>query len=77
MLRAKVNGQVCRACQPCPARRVCRIKALMLIDDDERLVVDLTRCRGCGDCLGACPYAAIAMQSAGWPGSGSLQPTSA
>lgn len=63
MLRAEVNGEVCRGCSPCSARRVCKIKALMQIDAGEPAVIDLTRCRGCGDCLPACPYAAILIRN--------------
>jgi Fe-S-cluster-containing hydrogenase component 2 len=64
MLRAEVSMEVCQGCSPCPARRICRLKALMQIDPGEPAVVELTRCRGCGDCVAACPYAAIAIRNA-------------
>jgi Fe-S-cluster-containing hydrogenase component 2 len=63
MLRAEVNGEVCQACRPCSARRVCKTKALMQIDAGEIAVVDQPRCRGCATCLPACPPAAIVMRS--------------
>jgi heterodisulfide reductase subunit A-like polyferredoxin len=63
MLRAEVNEAACRACAPCVAREVCKIKALMQIDPGEPAMIDTTRCRGCGDCTRVCPYAAIVMSN--------------
>jgi Fe-S-cluster-containing hydrogenase component 2 len=77
MLRAEVNGEKCKACAPCLARQVCKTKALMQIDAGEPAIIDVTRCRGCGDCMHACPYAAIAMGNAYLPGSRSAQLSSA
>ena len=64
MLRAEVNDELCRACRPCSARRVCKTGALMQFDPGEAAVVDQSRCRGCGTCVAACPYVAIVMRSA-------------
>ena len=67
MLRAEVNEAACQACAPCLARRVCKIKALMQIDPGEPAMIDVNRCRGCGDCMRACPHAAIGMSDAHLP----------
>jgi MinD superfamily P-loop ATPase len=75
MLRAEVNEAACQACVPCLARRVCKIKALMQIDPGEPALIDVTRCRGCGDCLRACPHAAIGMSDAHRPGLQNTQAT--
>nr|MBI2905493.1 4Fe-4S binding protein [Chloroflexota bacterium] len=37
------------------------------MDADEPALIDLTRCNGCGDCIPACPYGAIALRSAHGP----------
>ena len=75
MLRAEVNEAACQACVPCQARRVCKIKALMQIDAGEPALIDVTRCRGCGDCMRACPHAAIMMSNAHLPNARSAQLT--
>jgi heterodisulfide reductase subunit A-like polyferredoxin len=77
MLRAEVNEAACQACVPCLARRVCKIKALMQIDAGEPAMIDVTRCRGCGDCMHACPHAAIVMGNAHLPNRRSVQVMSA
>ncbi len=63
MLRAEVNWDTCRACDPCSARLVCKTKAIVKRDADEPAFIELARCSGCGDCLPACPYAAIALSN--------------
>jgi len=73
MLRAEVNEAACQACAPCVARRVCKIKALMQIDPGEPAMIDVTRCRGCGDCMRACPHAAIGISNVHQPNLHSAQ----
>ena len=60
MLRAEVNWDICQACDPCSARLVCKTRAVLKIDADAPAFIELARCNGCGDCLPACPYGAIA-----------------
>ena len=64
MLCAEVVDEACQSCNRCSARRVCKTGALLLFDPGEAAVVDQSRCRGCGTCVAACPYAAIVMRSA-------------
>ncbi len=63
MLRAEVNWDTCRMCDPCSARLTCKTKAVIKMDADEPAVIDLTRCNGWGECYAACPYTAIALKS--------------
>ena len=38
-------------------------RAVVERDADEPALIDWSRCNGCGDCLPACPYAAIALSN--------------
>ncbi|MGB9723911.1 MAG: 4Fe-4S binding protein [Chloroflexia bacterium] len=51
----------CRVCRKCPARQVCRSKALRRIDPGEPPVVDAALCYGCHQCVPACPWQAIVL----------------
>jgi len=64
MLRASVNWNACRACDPCSARAACRTRAIVQVDAGEPALIDGSRCSGCGACLPVCPYGAIALESA-------------
>lgn len=64
MMWPEVDWTICKMCQPCEARWVCKTRAVVQIDDDEPTIIDLTRCNGCGLCLDACPFGAIVMRSA-------------
>jgi MinD superfamily P-loop ATPase len=62
MKLAQVDYKKCRACSKCPARTVCRTKAIIKLDPDEPAVVKPSDCMGCGDCVDACPFDAVAMK---------------
>ena len=58
----ELQGIVCQAC-----RDVCdrgAIRFLPLAGGVAKPVVDPSTCNGCGECLPACPAAAIAIQEA-------------
>jgi len=55
----RVDPGLCRVCPRCPAREVCRSKALLRIDRDEAPFIDPGRCYGCRACVVACPHGAI------------------
>jgi len=55
----RIVDERCQVCDRCPARSVCRSKALVRIDADEPPFVDSSRCYGCQVCIPQCPYGAI------------------
>jgi Fe-S-cluster-containing hydrogenase component 2 len=59
MIWAEVDWSICQACEPCQARWACKIRAIVKFDADEMAFIDSRRCRGCGDCVPACSFAAI------------------
>ncbi|MHB0867140.1 MAG: 4Fe-4S binding protein [Thermoleophilia bacterium] len=59
MQKAIVNTGVCTGHDACPARKSCPTKAIVQIDPGEMAVINSSSCRGCGDCISACPMGAI------------------
>lgn len=59
----QVVVDLCQVCRRCPAREVCRSKALQAVDPGEPLWVDGNRCYGCLACVPACPFGAIQARS--------------
>jgi dihydromethanopterin reductase (acceptor) len=57
----RVIDELCLACPRCPARQVCRSKAIVQIDRGEPPFIDPSRCYGCQVCIPACPHGAIAL----------------
>ena len=49
---------------------MCKTRAIMKIDPDEPIYIELGRCNGCGLCVPACLYSAITMHNH----NGSLNP---
>ncbi len=64
MQLAEVSVDACSGHDKCPARKVCPTKAIFQMDPGEAAVVDGTLCRGCGDCVLACPERAIRIRQA-------------
>jgi ferredoxin len=62
MPRAYIDPEKCTRCPKCYASRVCPIKAIFKISDDEPSVVDMATCHGCGDCVDACPAKAVVLK---------------
>lgn len=51
----KLEGFVCRQCDDPPCAKVCPVKAISK-DKDGRVLIDESKCIGCGACVRACPY---------------------
>jgi MinD superfamily P-loop ATPase len=49
----------CRTCKKCAARKVCRTKAILVLDPGEAPFIDGSRCHGCMICVPACPFEAV------------------
>ena len=49
---------VCRSCDDPPCARVCPVDALN-VRENGGVLLDSSKCIGCGFCRGACPYGAI------------------
>jgi len=58
-----VREDRCLACWPCPARAVCKSKALIQIDRGDPPFIDAGRCFGCHTCVTVCPAEAIALRT--------------
>ncbi|MBE0429769.1 MAG: 4Fe-4S binding protein [Thermoleophilia bacterium] len=64
MRTAVVSTYQCTGHDRCPARKNCPTRALTQMDPGETAVVNQSLCRGCGDCVKACPERAIILQDA-------------
>ncbi|MCL4309723.1 MAG: 4Fe-4S binding protein [Actinomycetota bacterium] len=62
MQQAVVDSESCAAHERCPARDSCPTKALFQMDPGEIVTVNGSLCRGCGDCVSACPEKAIRIR---------------
>lgn len=67
MLRAVVDWKICKACDPCCASLICKVRAVVQLDAGEPTIIDWARCNGCGDCLEACPFSAISLVNSNGP----------
>ena len=61
---AEVKANICSGHDNCPARKAYPTKALFQMDPGEVVIVNSSLCRGCGDCVIACPERAIKMNQA-------------
>lgn len=59
MNKPEVDWQICQACDPCEARLVCKVRAIMQIDPGEPVVIIASLCNNCQKCLTACAFGAI------------------
>jgi Fe-S-cluster-containing hydrogenase component 2 len=60
---AEVNWDLCQSCNPCRARLICNVRAIVKLSADEAAFIDQGRCHGCGKCLPACSFAAILLRN--------------
>jgi len=59
----EICTDLCMVCDPCPASKVCRTRAIAKLDADEPPYVELSRCNHCGKCVLSCCCGAIVMRS--------------
>lgn len=59
----EIDWNLCACCDPCAASKVCRTHAIVRFDRDEPVLIELSRCNGCGVCVLECPYDAIIMNN--------------
>ena len=58
-IRIQLQTENCRACRRCLAAEICKVRAIMRIDDDEPPYIDIERCYDCRLCIPACPFGAL------------------
>jgi len=61
--RIQVQSENCRTCRHCLAAEVCKVRAIVRIDDDEPPYIDIERCYDCRLCIPACPFEALQVVS--------------
>ncbi len=62
-IRIQIQTENCRACRRCLAAEICKVRAIMRIDDDEPPYIDIERCYDCRLCIPACPFGALRVMS--------------
>jgi len=60
--KASIDFKKCDNKPYCGAARACKIKALYYDRELESVQVDSFKCTGCGNCVVACPHAAVTVQ---------------
>ena len=63
-IHLRIDDEHCRACRKCLAGKVCKVRALVRLDPDEPLFIDVSRCYDCRLCIPACPFGAITVDRA-------------
>jgi MinD superfamily P-loop ATPase len=54
-----VDAEKCQTCQRCPARVVCRPRAIVQLETGDLPIIETHRCLGCQVCVPACRFGAI------------------
>ncbi len=62
MNKAFIDPQRCKQCDDCQAGKACPINAIFSIDNVDPRVIEMTQCRGCGDCATKCVANAISLR---------------
>lgn len=65
-IRLRIEPGRCRACRRCVAGQVCKVRAIVRLDDDEPPYLDVSRCYDCRVCVLACPFGAIIANEDGF-----------
>ena len=55
------DASLCRGCKVCAVAENCPSKAVSMADG--KAVIDPVRCRNCGNCVGKCPFGAVAREA--------------
>ncbi len=63
MYKAFIDPDKCMLCSKCASAASCSLKAIFRISDEEPYAVDMTFCRGCGDCTAKCPARAVVLRN--------------
>jgi tetrathionate reductase subunit B len=50
---------ICQHCQDAPCQKVCKIEGAIYRRKDGLVIIDPLKCKGCQECVGACPYGAV------------------
>ena len=66
-IHLQIETDHCRACLPCLASSVCKVRAIVRIDPDEPPFLDIGRCYDCRMCISACPFGAIRVMENSQP----------
>lgn len=56
-----IKENLCRGCKKC--QKECANNGLVFLDESKKMTVDQANCVGCGRCLGACNFDAIAFHN--------------
>lgn len=54
---------LCAHCDEAPCMKVCNVEGSIYKREDGLVIIDLEKCTGCGDCIDACPYHAIYLNT--------------
>ena len=63
MTKAFIDPDKCIRCDKCYAARVCPVKAIFYISDEDPKVVEPNICHGCGDCTAKCSVEAVILRN--------------
>lgn len=63
MFIPEIDWTQCQVCDPCKAKLVCNLRAIVIIDTGDVPYIEFARCSGCGNCIPACPFKAINIRT--------------
>lgn len=62
--RLQIDDERCRVCRKCLSEEVCKVRAIVRLDQEEPPYLDVSRCYDCRLCLPACPFEAVRTRDA-------------
>jgi TPP-dependent indolepyruvate ferredoxin oxidoreductase alpha subunit len=57
--KLQIDELACRHCRRCLAAETCRGKAFLVLDPEDGVFIDMSRCWGCLKCVAVCPFGAV------------------